>query len=94
MLKGRAREHVYLETDQDQVKFTNSCWEIQRLNPLQGGSIVIGEIVRLRHIGTGKYLALDVESKTLELVSSSASLSCLFFMRAQSGNSKSNTFVD
>jgi hypothetical protein len=71
LLKGRAHEHVYLETDPDAVKFTNSCWEIQRVNPLQGGRVVLDEVIRLRHIGTGKFLALNGDSQRLELVSSS-----------------------
>jgi hypothetical protein len=57
-LKARDRESIHLEPDDEELKFTNSCWEIQRSNPLQGGSLSTDEIVKLKHIGTGNYLAL------------------------------------
>jgi len=58
ILKNRQMRHVYLETDLDRLQFSNSCWEIQRVNPLKGGNIILGEPYRLRHISTGKYLSV------------------------------------
>ena len=69
-LIDRFKETVYLEQDQDQLRFTESCWEIQRVNALIGGAVIIDEVVRLRNIGTGKYLALDENnSSQLTLIS-------------------------
>jgi hypothetical protein len=93
LLKSRAHEHVYLENDMDELRFTNSCWEIQRMNPLAGGNVVIDEIVKFKHVGSGKYLCLDSESK-LGLRSDSTSLNCLFYIRSNQTQNKNNAYVD
>jgi hypothetical protein len=92
-LKSRAHEHVYLENDKEELRFTNSCWEIQRMNPLAGGNIVIDEVVKFKHVGTGKYLCLNSDSK-LGLSSNSSNLSALFFIRSHKTQNKNNKYVD
>lgn len=82
-LKAKQRQAVYLETNEDRLFFSNSCWEIQRANTLQGGNITLNEVVRLRHIGTGKYLAVDEQDRqNLVLHDRANSLDCLFMLRA------------
>lgn len=92
-LKARAKENVYLEPNADELKFTNSCWEIQRANPLHGGALSTDELVKLKHIGTGNYLALAQDGANLELLSHSNTLSCLFYLRAPHSTPKQNVYV-
>jgi hypothetical protein len=73
--------------------FTNSCWEIQRSNPLHGGSVSSNELIKLKHIGTGKFLALANDCRNIELCHDSNSLSCLFYLRSPTSNTKTNVFV-
>jgi hypothetical protein len=49
--------------------------------------------VKLKHIGTGKYLALAADGVNLELLSHSNSLSCLFYLRAPQSSVKTNVFT-
>jgi hypothetical protein len=64
-LKERSCERVYLETNDKRSLFANSCLEIQRVNPLIGGKLKIDELFRLRHLGTGKYLAVAEDNQKL-----------------------------
>lgn len=52
------------------------------------------EVVRFRHIGTTKFLALAEDGINLELLSTSNDLRCLFFIRSSSANSKQFKYVD
>lgn len=93
VLKERQFQQVYLETKQQRLFFTNSCWEIQRANSLQGGNIVIGEVVRFKHIGTGKFLSVE-DGKDLVLRNNSHSLNCLFVIKSDSSQKKEIKYKD
>ena len=95
-LKSRQDEQIYIEQDDTRLMFTNSCWEIQRINPLQGGNIVLEEIVRFRHVGTGKFLCFNEENQGLMLNNSSNSLNCLFIVKPDNAGKKdySSLIVD
>jgi hypothetical protein len=54
---------------------------------MQGGNIVIGEIVKLKHIGTGKFLCVEDE-KDLGLNNTSNKLSCLFIIKSDNAQKK------
>jgi hypothetical protein len=58
ILKGRNNESVYIEHNHDRLQFTSSCWEIQRVSTFKGGDLILDEVYRLRHVGSGKYLAV------------------------------------
>ena len=58
-LKGKSKDIAYLEKNHARLFFTNSCWEIQRVNPMRGGNLVLDEVYRLKHLGTGKFLAVS-----------------------------------
>jgi len=98
-LKGNAHEKVYLEGNNNVLKFTNSCWEIQRTSPLSGGNIVIDELVRIKHIGTSKYLSLGLKDpadteESFFLQTDPNNLQTLFFIRSKNMNGKGASFVD
>jgi hypothetical protein len=43
--------------------FTNSCWEIQKVKTYKGGPILLNDVCRLKHIGTGKYLGVSATDR-------------------------------
>lgn len=81
-------EDIFIECDEGNLKFTNSCWEVQRINPMHGGSILIDELLRFRHIGSGKFLAVDEDTLHLTLTPTSNSLQTLFVLRNPNGSTK------
>lgn len=87
-LKSKILESVYIEQQESRVMFSNSCWEIQRLNPLQGGNMQLNELVRLRHVSTGKFLAVGEDMQSLVLKNSSNFLSCLFVVKSDLSGKK------
>jgi hypothetical protein len=93
-LKAKTSETIFIEEDSDRLQFTNSCWEIQRVSPLRGGNIIIDEIVRFRHVGTGKYLSLADDRTELVLKNSSNSLACLFILKSDMSNKKQTKYID
>lgn len=93
-LKGKVNEQVYIESEQKRLLFTNSCWEIQRVNPLKGGNLIFEEWYRLRHIGTGKFLAVDDDGLNLILRSTASHISCLFRFKSEMSNKKEVKYQD
>lgn len=61
--------------------FTNSLWEIQKVKPFRGGSIIWDEYYRFKHIGTGKYLAVAADKLELTLKDFADSSDTLFTLR-------------
>ena len=82
-LKSKAKENVYIESKDSRLMFTNSCWEIQRVNAFKGGNCILDEVYRLRHVGTGKYLAISDEKSELVLRMTANSLSTLFIFKSE-----------
>lgn len=59
--------NMYLETDTRRQSFTDSCWEIQMINAFTGGIVDFGQKIRLKHVITDSFLALDAEQLFLIL---------------------------
>ena len=85
-LKEDIKESVYIEQDPNRLQFTNSCWEIQRVKQFNGGNISIDEIVRFKHVGTGKYLSISDDKLELEIKNSSQSINTLFILKSDMSN--------
>jgi len=93
-IKSKNHEHLFVEQKNKRLKFTNSCWEIQRVNPLMGANLILEEIVRFRHVGTGKFLCIDHNDIDLTMVGSSNNLNCLFTLKSDMSNKKPTQFLD
>jgi hypothetical protein len=91
-LKSKQHQFVYIERNQERLLFTNSCWEIQRVNTLQGGDVELEEVIRLKHIGTGKFLSVADDRQELVLRDSGNSLSCLFMIKQEMALQKKAKF--
>jgi hypothetical protein len=86
-------EKIYVESKDERLLFSNSCWEIQRVNPMAGGNMILDEVCRLKHVATGKFLAVSQDnSMELTLVNSSNNLYCLFKLRSDMSQKKENKF--
>ena len=94
-LKEKTVETVFIEKNADRLLFTNSCWEIQRVNQFKGGNLILDEVYRLRHIGTGKFLAIDEnDRKNLTLINTAASLETLFCFKSEMQTKKAPKYKD
>lgn len=82
-LKDKATESVYIEKNIDRLLFTNSCWELQRVNQFKGGNLILDEVYRFRHVGTGKFLAVAENRKDLTLINTTNSLDTLFCFKSE-----------
>lgn len=58
-IKRRNQNKVFIERDHSRLQFTNSCWEIQKVKTYHGGPILLNDICRIKHIGSGKYLGVS-----------------------------------
>jgi hypothetical protein len=85
-LKSKSVENVYVEERSSRLFFTNSCWEIQRVNSFKGGNCILEEVYRLRHVGSGKYLAISDDKTELILRMTANSLSTLFVFKSEMQN--------
>mmetsp|Transcript_30174 Transcript_30174/g.46106 ORF Transcript_30174/g.46106 Transcript_30174/m.46106 type:complete len:580 (-) Transcript_30174:7543-9282(-) len=94
ILKSRLQEGVYVEQVHSRLFFTNSCWEVQRVNPLKGGNLILGEFYRFRHIGTGKYLAVGDDRTELILRNTACSASTLFTLQSDMSTKNPDKFTD
>ena len=74
--------------------FTNSCWEIQRVNAFKGGNCILDEVYRLRHVGTGKYLAISDDRSELVLRMTANSLSTLFIFKSEMQTKVECKYID
>jgi len=61
--RKRNQNKVFIERDLQRLQYTNSCWEIQKVQTFKGGPILMNDVCRLRHIGSGKYLAVSNEDR-------------------------------
>ena len=93
-MKSGSKENIYIEQNQSRLKFTNSCWEIQRVNPLMGANLILEEIVRFRHVGTGKFLCVDENGIDLILTGSSNDLDTLFLLKSDMANKTPTKYLD
>jgi hypothetical protein len=93
-IKSTAHEHLFVEKKDKRLKFTNSCWEIQRVNPLMGANLILEEIIRFRHVGTGKFLCIDDNDIDLTMTGSSNNLNCLFILKSDMSNKNQTRFLD
>ena len=93
-LKSKSNENVYLERAISRLHFTNSCWEIQRVNALRGGNLILDEVYRMKHLGTGKYLNIAEDKQELVLLNNANSLSTLFTIRSDMNTKKSIKYLD
>ena len=57
--RKRNQAKVFIERDLYRLQYTNSCWEIQKVRTFEGGNILMNDVCRIKHIGTGKYLAVN-----------------------------------
>ncbi len=58
-MRKRNQTKVFIERDLQRLQYTNSCWEIQKIRTFEGGPILMNDVCRIKHIGTGKYLAVN-----------------------------------
>lgn len=77
------RPRVQLEKDEDKLQFTNSLWEIQKIKSFKGGEITWNGIYRLRHVGSGEYLAVGPDKVELTLKPRADSEDTLFVFRRE-----------
>jgi hypothetical protein len=59
-----------------------------------GANLILEEIVRFRHVGTGKFLAVDENGIDLTLSGSSNNLECLFTCKSDMSNKNRTKFLD
>lgn len=59
-----------------------------------GANLILEEIVRFRHVGTGKFLAVDENGIDLTLTGSSNNLNCLFTCKSDMSNKTRTKFLD
>jgi MIR domain len=78
-MRKRNQNKVFIERDLNRLQYTNSCWEIQKVLTFQGGPILMNDVCRIKHIGTGKYLAVsDQDRRELTLKENSDEGETLF----------------
>lgn len=61
---------------------------------MYGGNLVMEEIVRFRHVGTGKFLAIGKDDTTPILSNTSNNLSTLFKCKSEMANKQPTKFLD
>jgi len=61
---------------------------------LNGANLILEEIVRFRHVGTGKFLCIGENGIDLTLTGGSNNLDCLFLMKSDMSNNKPTKFLD
>ena len=93
-MKSKSNESIFVEQQEDRLKFTNSCWEIQRVNPLSGANLILDEIVRFRHVGTGKFLCIGENGIDLSLRGSSNNLDTLFTLKSDMSNRTATKYLE
>jgi len=55
---------------------------------------MLEEVIRIRHVGTGKYLGIADDHMELELKNSANNLHCLFLMKSEMANKKAPKYSD
>ena len=59
-----------------------------------GANLILEEIVRFRHVGTGKYLCIDPNDIDLSMSGSSNNLDTLFVLKSDMSNKTATKFLD
>ena len=59
-----------------------------------GANLILEEIVRFRHVGTGKFLCIDKNNIDLTMVGSSNNLDTLFVFKSDMSNRTATKFLD
>ena len=59
-----------------------------------GANLILEEIVRFRHVGTGKFLCIDHNDIDLSMTGSSNNLNCLFTLKSDMSNKNKTRFLD
>ncbi len=78
-MRKRNQTKVFIERDLQRLQYTNSCWEIQKVRTFEGGKILMNDVCRIKHIGTGKYLAVNIlDQRELTLKDNSDETETLF----------------
>ena len=81
-MRKRNQTKVFIERDLVRLQYTNSCWEIQKVRTFEGGNILMNDVCRIKHIGTGKYLAVNpLDKRELTLKENSDESDTLFLIR-------------
>ena len=79
----RNKQFIYLEKQKQRLSFTNSLWEMQRIKPFKGGKVLWNNVYRFRHVGTGQYLAVDVDKVEMCLKPKADQVDTLFVFRRE-----------
>jgi hypothetical protein len=61
---------------------------------LNGANLILEEIVRFRHVGTGKFLCIGENGIDLSLTGSSNNLDTLFTLKSDMSNAKKTLYLD
>jgi hypothetical protein len=64
------------------------------VNPFRGGDICLGEVYRLKHVGTGKYLSLGDDYKELILRDTANSLNTLFVFKSDMSTKTTDQYIE
>lgn len=64
------------------------------MNPFRGGDVYLGEVYRLKHVGTGKYLSLGDNYKELILRDTANSLNTLFMFKSDMSTKTTDRYID
>ena len=59
-----------------------------------GANLILEEIIRFRHVGTGKFLCVDQNDIDLTMTGSSNDLNTLFIMKSDMSNKSKTKFLD
>lgn len=59
-----------------------------------GANLILEEIVRFRHVGTGKFLCIGENGNDLTLTGSSNNLDTLFVLKSDMSNKTPTKFLD
>ena len=61
---------------------------------MNGANLILEEIVRFRHVGTGKFLCIGCNGIDLSLTGSSNNLETLFCLKSDMSNKKKTKYLD
>jgi hypothetical protein len=65
------------------------------VNQFKGGNLILDEVYRLRHVGTGKFLAINEnDRKALTLINTATSLETLFCFKSEMQTKKEAKYKD
>ena len=64
------------------------------MNSLRGGNLILDEVYRLKHLGTGKFLAVSDDQQEIVLLNHSNSLKTLFVLKSDMNTKKEVKYLD